>query len=156
MTEAFWEGALFFYQATVTNGAGGAGVQSYTVTTGVGSEMELLYGEFFNGDTAGVALTVAIDDGTNEGGELMAVTADAASRHSFPHSDIADAAGTHISAGVRIFLGGGMRLVATTASVAASQDTAFSFTARIRGAVPTVVEVGASTPTIVVNTEQVF
>lgn len=153
---SYWDGALWIYQADVTNGAGGAGVQSYTVTTVAGSEMELLYGEFFNGDTLGVVLTVTIDDGTNELIELMSLTADAASRHSFPHSDTPAVGGTHLSSGSRIFLGGGMRIVGSTASVAASQDTAFALVCRIRGAVPTVVEAGASTPTINVNVERVF
>jgi len=153
--EGYWDGALFVYQADITNGAG-SGVHSYTVSVSEGSEYELLYGEFFNGDTVGVVLTVAIDDGANELSELMSVTADAASRHSFPHSDVAAAAGTHLSSGARILLAGGMRLIASSASVAASQDTAFGLVCRIRGDVPTVVEVGASTPTINVNTEAVF
>ncbi len=118
--------------------------------------MEVLYGEFFNGDTVGVVLTVSLDDGTNEGAEMLSVNADAASRHSFPHSDVAAVGGTHLSSGSRIFLAGGQQLIALTASVAASQDTAFALTCRIRGAVPTVVEVGASTPTININTERTF
>ncbi len=159
MTEGYWDGGNWVYQADITNGAGGAGVQSYTVTAGggVGGEMEILYGEFFNGDTLGVVLTVSLtDNGANELVELMSLTADAASRHSFPHSDTPAVAGTHLSSGSRIFLAGGMTLVALTASVAASQDTAFALVCRIRGAVPTVVEVGASTPTININSERVY
>ncbi len=156
MGKEYWAGATFVYQASVTNGAGGAGIHSYTFTLGAGSEMEVLYGEFFNGDTAGVVLGVTIDDGTNELAELLSVTADAASRHSFPHSDVAAVAGTHLSAGSRIFLAGGMRLVALSGSVAASQDTAFALVARIRGERPAVAEVGASTPTITINTETVL
>ncbi len=154
--EAYWAGSLWAYQADVTNGAGGAGVQSYTLSVAVGDELEVLYGEFFNGDTLGVVIGVTIDDGTNEFAELLSVTADAASRHSFPHSDVAAVSGTHLSSGSRIMLGGGMRLVALTASVAASQDSAFALVCRIRGGVPTVVEVGASTPTININQEGVL
>ncbi len=157
-TEGYWDGALWVYQADITNGAGGAGVHTYTVSLAVGSEYEILYGQIFNGDTVGVLMTVTIDDGTasQELAQLLSVTADANTRHSFPHSDVAAAAGTHLSAGSRIILAGGLRLRAATASVAASQNTAFSLVCRIRGAVPTVVEVGASTPTININTEQVF
>jgi len=104
----------------------------------------------------GVALSVDIEDGTNEIARLIDVTADAASRHSFPHSDVAAAAGTHLSSGARIILAGPMEVIALSASVAASQDTAFALVCRIYGGVPTVVEVGASTPTINVNTERVF
>lgn len=151
------DGKLWVYQADITNGAGGAGVQSYTVTIPVGSEVELLYGEIFNGDTVGVALTVDIeDDGANEIARLIDVTADAASRHSFPHSDVAAAAGTHLSSGARIIVGGGMTIIGLTASIAASQNSAFALVCRIFGDVPTVAEVGASTPTINVNTEKVF
>ncbi len=156
MSKEYWGGGLWVYQASIVNGAGGAGVHSYTFTFGVGGEAEILYGEFFNGDTVGVALTVSIDDGTNELAELMSVTADAASRHSFPHSDVSGVAGTHTSAGARLLLGGGMRLIGLSGSVAASQDTNFALVCRIRGGVPTVVEVGASTPTITINTERTF
>ncbi len=156
MGEDYWDGGTWVYQASITNGAGGAGVQSYTVVPGRGNEMEVLYGEFFNGDTVGVVLTVSVDDGANELAELMSVTADAASRHSFPHSDVSGVAGTHTSAGARIIVAGTMRLIALSASVAASQDTNLGLACRIRGSEPVVTEVGASTPTITINTEQVF
>ena len=49
-----------------------------------------------------------------------------------------------------------MQVVANLEAVALSQDSAFAICCRIRGGVPTVAETGASTPTINVNTEQVF
>ncbi len=152
----YWTGANWMYHATVTNGAGGAGNQSYTLTPGTSNELEILYGVIFNGDSAGRVATVEIDTGTagETLAEIVSVTADAGSSHSFPHSDVAAAGGTHLSAGPRIFLSGGMRLVATVAAVAASEDSAFGLVCRIRGPVPTVVEAGASTPTIVIDEER--
>ncbi len=150
---------LFVYHADIVNGAGGAGAQTYTATIGQRNQVELLYGEIFNGDTSGRVATVEIDDGTagENQSELVSVTADAASTHSFPHSDVAAAGGTHLSAGARLILSGAQRIVATVAAVAASQDSSFSFACLIRrGTGPTVVEVGASTPTITVNQEGIL
>ncbi len=146
--------ATWTYQADITNGAGGAGTQTYTITPGDRAYMDFLYGQVFQGDTVGRVITVAIDDGaTNELTELMRITGDAASRHSIPHSDVADAAGTHLSAGASIRISGAMDLIVTIAAVAASQDTAFGCACTIYGALPTASEVGASTPTINVNQE---
>ncbi len=155
--DAFWAGSLWVYQADITNGAGGAGDNSYTVTVGVGNELELLYGELFNGDTSARTVTVEIDDGTNRIAQLLNVAADAAKRHGFPiNDDISTGGGVVAGGGRRFILAGAMRLIVTIAAVALSQDSALGLVCRIRGGAPTVVEAGASTPTININTEQTF
>ncbi len=151
-------GQTWVYHADIVNSAGGAADNSYTVSLAVGNEMEILYGEVLNGDTAGRVVTVLIDTGT--AGEnlasLVSITADAGSTQAFPHSDVSGVAGTHLSAGAPLLFSGGMRLVVTVAAVALSQDTAFGLVCRTRNAVPTVVEAGEASATITINEERVF
>lgn len=155
MSEDYWDGALWIYQADITNGAGGAGDQTYTLTVGTGNELEVLYGEVFNGDTSARVVTVIIDDGTNQITQILNLTAGAGARVAFPVSTTqGDSAG--VAAGARLIVAGTMRIVVRVAAVALSQDSALGLACRIRGGVPSVVEAGASTPTININTEQVF
>lgn len=160
MTDGYWDGALWVYQADITNGAGGGGDLTWTVVPGVGNEMEILYGDIFNGDTAGRVVRINIDDGTNHLASLLddltGFSLNAGVHHAFPIGDVVAATGGNVSDGARILIAGTMRLVATVESVAASQDGAFALVARIRGGVPVVTEAGNSTPTININTEQVF
>ncbi len=157
MSEDYWDGALWVYQADITNDAMDIAAQSYTVVPGAGNEMEILYGELFNGDTSSRVADVTIDDGANELGRLLALTANAASRHGFSLLFTQTAAGGPASAGPRYIIAGTTRLVANVASVAVSQDTAFGLVCWIRGGVPTVTEAAtAGVPVISINTEQVF
>jgi len=137
------------------NGAGGAGDNGYTVTVGLGSEIEVLYGELFNGDTSNRTAVVDISDGTNRLGTLINGTLNAGARSTFPGANPFAAAGNP-GTPTRIILSGAMVITATVLAVAASQDSALGLVCRIRGPVPTVVEAGASTPTITINTERVF
>ena len=153
--DSYWNGRTWVYQADITNGGGGAGNHSYTVTVASGNELEVLYGELFNGDTSNRTGEVIIDDGTNQLSRFLSGTINAAARWPFPIADGQAAAGMSLGGG-RVIISGTMRLVATVASVAASENTAFAVVCRIRGGIPTVVEVGASTPTININTETIF
>jgi len=148
---------IWDYQADITNGAGGAGDNSYTITVPVGAVLEIEYGELFNGDTSNRTAVIEI---RGDGGERLATlingTLNAAARSSFPSANIFAAAGNPLGTSARIFVSGGMDIVAAVLAVAASQDTAFGISCRIWGEVPTVVEAGASTPTINVNLEKVF
>ena len=148
-------GRLFVYQADVTNGAGGAGNQSYTFTPGDGNELEILYGELLNGDTSTRVATLEIDDGTNHLAYLGNESVTAGSRMAFPTADPPGNDST-VSAGAPLLLSGTMRLIVLLASVAASQNSALGLVIRLRGGVPTITEAGASTPTINVNVERVY
>lgn len=149
------ERGTWVYQADITNGAGGAGAHTYTLTTSVGSEAWIVSIEVFNGDTTGRTIRAEVDDGTNRLGRLMGSRSlGAAALQEWPSKDpAADANSMNDSP---YPLSGGMRLQVTISAVALSQDTACAIVARIRGNVPTVVEAGASTPTINVNTERMF
>ncbi len=160
MSEDYWEGALYIYDADITNGAGGAGANSYNLTPGVGNEMEILSIRFLNGDVAGRVLTVEIrDDDNNVIIEIFpGVSLGAGATIMFPHisSDANIAARSAWPNKTRAFLAGEMNVNLSLAAVAASQNTECSIVGRIRGGIPTATEVGASTPTINVNKEQVF
>lgn len=159
MSEDYWEGALWVYQATITSDGVDAGDQVYTITIGAGSELEILYGTIFNGDTAGRNVRVDIDDGTNRIGQLLfATSANAGASQSFPVGGAVEGSAGNVSgSGARYIVAGTMRIVATVFAVAVNQDSAFAIACRIRGDAPTVVEtMSAGTPTIVINTEQVF
>lgn len=153
----YWAGRLWVYQADITNGAGGAGNHSYTVIPGAGCEMEVLYGELFNGDVSNRTGSIVMEDNsTNRLVSILATTINAAARQSFPTAIVQASAGSGAAAGPRFILAGAMRLVATVAAVTLSENTALGLVCRVRGGVPSVAEAGASTPTINVNTEQVF
>ena len=158
MSEDYWDGATFEYQAQITNGAGGSGDITVEITPGAGNEFEFLYGAISNGDTVtrtlfmqirdsndNVITTDTIDD-INAGGRL-ALPGVAASSHS---ADRPAASGTH-----RRIVSGTMDILLTASAIAASQDATFTFTLRIRGPVPTITEAGQASPTITINTEQV-
>ena len=153
----YWDGALFVYHSTIANGAGGAGNQSYIVSVSEGSEMEVLYGIFINGDTVDRDCRVTIDDGTNTLTRLAREAAlSAGIEMPFPIAGAVDSGTDPYGAGRgRPMIAGPLRITALGTAIAASQDTTFGLVGRFRGAVPTVVEAGASTPTITVNTERV-
>ena len=149
-------GAIWVYQADITNGAGGAGSHTYTLTPGVGNEIEILQGEVFNGDSSSRVISSLVDDGANRLYPIQNdLTIGAAGRYAMPVGE--SMAANRNSVGYSKYaLAGTMRLVVTVASVAASQDSALGLVARIWGGVPDMVEAGASTPTININTERVF
>jgi hypothetical protein len=143
---------VWYYQADITNGAGGAGAHSYTVTVSSRSRIEVLYGGVLNGDTTSRTVTVVVDDGTEEFTRLVSLSLSTGILEHFP-----DTRAGIVGAGARVILGGGMRVVATIVDVAASQDSAFAIACEIQvGSVPTAVEVGASTPTININREEIL
>ncbi len=121
--------------------------------------MQILYGQLVNGDTSTRTADIRIDDAA--GGDivttLVRVSTAAAGFQAFPQNYSPAAAGTNAGGGGgRFILAGAMSLHADVDAVGAGQDATFSVAARIRGAVPTVTEAGNSTPTITINTEQVF
>jgi len=130
--------------------------QTYTMTVGLGNELEVLYLEVFNGDTSARVIDVSIDDGTNVLWSLFrraGTSTAAAGSLPWPHTGASILEGGH----TRLMMSGVMRLVASVAAVAVSQDSALSLVCRIRGPVPTVVEAAsAGTPVISINTERVF
>lgn len=156
-TEEYWEGRLFVYHATVTNGAGGDGDISFLTVPGQGNELEILYGHLHNGDTVGRTGTIDVE--TDTGGQLVArlmpsVAFAAAARRFFPSSELS---GDNLAATAkRWIISGTQRMNATIAAVGASDDVTFAFAARLRGGMPTITEAGASTPTITINEERVY
>lgn len=159
MSKDYWDGALWVYQATITNGGGGGGTNSYLIVPGAGNEMELLYARLFNGDTANRSANAVIE--TNTAGEVLTrliginTTIAAGADRMWPYAST-PADNAPMSGGSRVFIAGTMRLYFEVLSVGASDDTALGLVCRIRGGVPTVTETGASTPTIVTNVERVF
>ncbi len=155
MSEGYWDGGTWVYHATITNDAMDAADQVYTVVPGRGNEMEILYGSMFNGDTTDRNSTLEIDDGANRLVRFFSRTHTAGSIASFPYAEDDFTAG--VAAGPRFILGGTMRLVATVAAVAVSQDSALGLVCRIRGSIPIVTEAAsAGVPVISINTEQTF
>ncbi len=157
MSEDYWDGATWVYHSIVANDDQGASTITWLIVPGAGNEMEILYGQLANLDTAGRAVSIAIE--TDAAGEeltrLVVVTLNAGAAVSFPAANV-QAAGGSAAAPTRFILSGNMRLIATVASVALSQDAEFGLVCRIRGGVPTVTEAGGGTIVISELTEQVF
>ncbi len=158
MSEDYWDGALWIYQADITNDASDAANHTYTIVPGTGNEMEILYGNIFNGDTVARNTGVRLMDGANTLGWLtqFGSSTGAGIYRMFPAVNISD--NFPITGGKsRLFMAGTMELEAIVTAVAISQDSAFAVVCRIRGGVPTVTETAsAGVPVISINTEQVF
>lgn len=156
MSEDYWAGAVWVYHANITNNGSNSGNHVYAVSPGVGNEMELLYGSIRNLDAAARTANVEIDDGTNIFVSLVtAVSISASARTSFPGASSV-ASSSPVAAGSRIILAGGMRLNATLAAVAVSQDSRFGIACRIRGGVPTVTLTSPADAVEVVDINRVF
>lgn len=157
--EQYWDGALYVFQADIVNNGANSGNHIYAVTSGVGSEMELLYGNVFNGDGSNRTITGVIQD---DGGEDLGFpipsghTLNAGNNYSFPATDAPAATHTAFSAGVRPIFGGGMLLRVQVSSIAVSQDTEFALVLRIRGAIPTVTMTSPTGATETINTNKVM
>ena len=149
-------GATYVFQGTILNGGVTLGDHTYAIATQAGSELMLMYGDILNGDAAGRAGSVDVDDGTNILAKLLgnAQTIGAGARRGFPVSGtVGDNQAPSPLLG---FISGGMRILATVSSVAISQDTAFAIVARIRGREPTVTLTGPAGSTATTNTNRVF
>ncbi len=150
MSGGYWEGATWVFNADITNDGSNSGTHEYDVSPGAGNEMEILYGMLRNDDAAGRVTRVVITDATTNREIANLAQKDqtlaAGAPVSFPN---AGGAVTHVAAGSRLILSGGLTLHAQVAAVAVSQDTEFSIVARIRGGVPTVV---LTSPTDAVET----
>ena len=146
--------ALWIYQADITNGAGGAGDQTYTLTVGVGNELEVLYVRVLQGDPTSRLVLAQIDDGTNQGPRLIGGSTAQDTFRQWPTAG--SSADDGVLGSARLLMAGAMRLIVTIQAVALSENTACWIGCRIRSGVPTVVESGASTPTININSEAVF
>ena len=156
MSEEYWEGGTWVYQSNIVNGAGGGGTVSAEVVPGGGNELEILYGRLTNGDSSYRTATIRIeDDADNFLATVATHSLSAGHALTWPVTDEHNTNNMY-SGATRLILSGDMVLHMELASVAASQDGFFGLTCRVRGGVPTVTEVGNSTPTITVNTERVF
>ena len=154
MSDEYWDGATWVYDVLIQNGAGGSGTQSAQISPGAGNELEVLYGQSENLDTSARVHNVRIrDDAGNFLIHLESDTVAAGLPIGIPKSVVpGDVEGTPH----RMMVSGDMDVFFESLLVAASQDSHFSLVARVRGGVPTVTEVGQSTPTITINTERVF
>lgn len=149
-------GATWVYHAQITNGAGGSGTCSVSIVPGGGNELEIMYGLVTNGDTTTRTGRVLLrDDGGRIISEILRFAIPGGQTVNFPVTD--EISGNGASSGfVRLIVTGTMDVFMSVDAVAASQDATFAIACRIRGGLPTVTEVGQSTPTITINTERIF
>ena len=154
--EGYWEGANWVYHTRIANEAGqGASDITWLIVPGEGNELELLYGDNFNGDTVGRVLFGIIE--TDTAGERVSTfiagpTIGPAGHRGFPFADTDNAT----SAGARIFVAGAQRILITVEAVADGEDAALGLVCRIRGGVPTVTEGGAGTIVLTEVDERVY
>lgn len=153
MSEDYWDGANWVFEADITNDGSNSGNHVYTITVGAGNELEILYGNILNGDTSARTASAVIDDGSTTTAFMESLSLGAGAQAGFPH---ANAAGTIETGPTRFIVAGTMRIVVTVASVATSQDTALAIACRIRGGIPTVVLTSPTDAVEVVNTNRVF
>ena len=149
-------GATYVFQGTIVNGGVTSGDHTYTIATQAGSELMIMYGDVLNGDAAGRAGRVDVDDGTNILAKILgnAQTIGAGARRGFP---VSGTVGDNQAPSPLIgFVSGGMRVIAVVSGIAVSEDTAFALVARIRGREPTVTVAGPAGSTATTNTNRVF
>jgi len=139
---------------TITNGAGGAGDQTWPVLTSTDSEVEIFQMDVTNGDTLARNVSAVVDDATTTIATLLAASSlNAAAITRWPYVGGAfAAAGNNPEAAAPLHIGNGARVLWTIAAVAASQDTTFAIRFRFRGQMPTIIPTGASTPSTGVET----
>jgi len=135
---------------SITNGAGGAGDQTWPVLTTDDSEVEIFQMELTNGDTVARNVSCVVDNGTTTIATILAASSlNAAATTRWPYVGQAFAAtGNNPELMAPLRVGNGGRVLWTAASVAASQDTTFAIYFRFRGQQPTIVPTGASTPAV--------
>ncbi len=156
MSEDYWDGGTWVYQADITNDAMDAANQIYTITPGVGNEMEVLYGSLFNGDTSARNGNVRINDPSAN--LILHLANESVTAGAFiPVLSVGPSNTIDTHNYGRVILSGAMRLVVTITAVAVSEDSALGLVCRIRGSLPLVIEsASAGTPVISINTEQVL
>lgn len=156
---AFPDGALFIYQASVINGAGGGGDVAVQLVAGAGNEFELLYGTISHNDATASDVDVVIRDADDDL-LLNLYDVDAVTQNSlcqFPTAGGAPStAGNAAPQHTRFFLAGDMELFVTALAIDASEGIAVSIVGRVYGGLPTITEAGNSTPTITINEERVI
>ncbi len=161
MTSGFPDGALFVYQSTIINGGGGGGTVSAVLTPGAGNEFELLWGRISHNDATASDIDVHIRD---DGGRVLAslYDMDAVTQNSvcqFPTAPAAAATGGNAGdtpAATRLFISGTMDLYMAALLIDLSEGSTNVIVGRVYGGMPTIVETGNNTPTITINTEQLY
>jgi hypothetical protein len=150
------------YRATIVNGAGGAGNQSYTFTPGIGGRFRIHNLQLMNGDTVarnGQANIQRASDnivGLADAGPGVGANIAAGAWQGYP-SQGAFAVPYTGGAGQRYpWVVGDAELVVTLAAVALSQNSECLALLEFWGPPPSVLEAGASTPTITVEQEAVL
>ena len=151
MSEEYWDGETLVYRVKIENGGGGGGAIRVEIVPGVGNEAEFLYGTIENGDTSSRTGSATFQDPSGNGlGNLQSASIGAGGGTNVPTSS-----NQMITSGARLIVSGEAKLILQVAGVAAGQDALFGFALRVRGGVPTITEVGNSTPTITIETEEV-
>ncbi len=154
MSDYFWDGATWEYQATVTNNGTNSGSHVYVVSPGTGNEIVILYGELFNGDSAG--RTATIETRTDGAARLLTLhngTLGAGGIFSLLPSN-ASTAVSRLSQG--LLLSGGMDLRVTLASLAINEDSRLGVVARIFGGTPGVTITSPTDAVEVINEDKVI
>lgn len=157
--EEWHRGALFIYQASVINGAGGGGNVSVQLVAGAGSEFELHYGTISHNDATASDVDVVIRDADDD---LLVnlYDIDAVTQNSlcqFPSAGGAPATTGNASPEMRpIFLAGDMELFATALAIDLSEGITVSLVGRVYGLIPTITETGNATPAITINEERII
>jgi len=139
-------GAIWSYADSIVNDGITSGDHVRVVTLTRGSRLEILHGFLYNGDAAGRAAYVRIQDnnaGTESplnqltGTRVANVTIAAANLRSFPAAaPYADSVPNQVAQ--RYFLGNRMELEANLIAIAISQDSELALTGRVWGPKPTV------------------
>lgn len=148
-------GKLYTFQGTATNGAGGAGTTSCTVTAATGGRVVFLLATINNNDSAGRVAQMVIDDGSNQIATLayngsLAATGQESLDDETAVSGVANAG----NAAGKAWIAGSNRFVMSVAANAASKGAAYAWTALVYGGAPTITLAGASTPTLTTNTSR--
>jgi len=134
-----WSGGTWVYYDIVTNPGAAAGSQHRDIITQPDSDLEFLYGSWFNGDAQARNFRIWIET-ENDNDEIITEIANSSlggnARGNFPWAEDTNTVG--IAAGARILLGGGMIFHGAGTSISANEETIMAVVFRLRGVKPTV------------------
>ncbi len=151
MSEDYWDGALWVYNAQILRDGSTSGTDIIEITPGDGNEMELLYGQVTHNEGTGRQARITIENSLSDDDRLTHL-ADAAINNTyilFPR----DAAGVGYT---RLIIAGEQVLKLTIESLAINITSKYSVVCRIRGGIPTVAVTKPADSTLTTNTNKVM
>lgn len=160
MSKEYFSGATLVYRSTVINGAGG-GDTSVTFLPRTGNEFALVQGSVSHDDATASTINALIrdEDGNTQIGmidALASVTQNSVNYFPSGIGTIPATGGNQSGVPHPLMVSGTMDVFVNAVAIDASEGSTHTLIARLRGGIPTITELGNSTPTITITTERTY